>query len=229
MNARRALGGWSCLGNDPHREGPCRHRGRSVRSTARRSYESDRGSHPRGRTAQRLGVARARAVGAILNHSPHGIIVSDANGKLVLQNKASESIWAGSASADNVAGWGKYRAFHSDGRPYEPTDWSMARALANHETTQPQEIHYQRFDDTHGVMLGSSAPIFTADGTLEGALSVFIDITRFKQQEEEIRLSAERYFTTLKSIGDAVIATDAIGQITFLNPVAETLTKWSAR
>jgi len=79
-------------------------------------------------------------IGAILNHSPHGIIVSDVNGKLVLQNKAAESIWAGSASADNVAGWGKYRAFHSDGRPYEPTDWSMARALANHETTQPQEI-----------------------------------------------------------------------------------------
>ncbi|MBL8960809.1 MAG: PAS domain-containing protein, partial [Gemmatimonadetes bacterium] len=33
---------------------------------------------------------------------------------------------------------------------------------------------------------------------------------------------------TLSSIGDAVITTDATGRVTFLNPVASTLTGWSA-
>src|SRR5438270_13108161 len=33
--------------------------------------------------------------------------------------------------------------------------------------------------------------------------------------------------STLASIGDAVVATDSDGRITFLNPVAETLTGWS--
>ena len=33
--------------------------------------------------------------------------------------------------------------------------------------------------------------------------------------------------STLASIGDAVLATDSDGRITFLNPVAETLTGWS--
>src|SRR5690242_19285669 len=66
---------------------------------------------------------------AVLTHSPHGILVSDAQGRIFLQNRASEKIWSGSATANNVEGWGKYRAFHPDGRPYEPGDWSMARAL----------------------------------------------------------------------------------------------------
>jgi PAS domain S-box-containing protein len=38
----------------------------------------------------------------------------------------------------------------------------------------------------------------------------------------------ERLRTTLSSIGDAVIATDAQARVTFLNPVAEQLTGWSA-
>jgi diguanylate cyclase (GGDEF)-like protein/PAS domain S-box-containing protein len=37
----------------------------------------------------------------------------------------------------------------------------------------------------------------------------------------------ERAEVTLNSIGDAVVSTDAHGQITFLNPVAERLTGWS--
>lgn len=37
---------------------------------------------------------------------------------------------------------------------------------------------------------------------------------------------ADRLRTTLASIGDAVISTDELGQVTFLNPVAESLTGW---
>ena len=38
----------------------------------------------------------------------------------------------------------------------------------------------------------------------------------------------ERFRTTLTSIGDAVVVTDAHGRITLMNPVAEALTRWGA-
>jgi PAS domain S-box-containing protein len=47
-----------------------------------------------------------------------------------------------------------------------------------------------------------------------------------QRDNERVRLSEERLATTLRSIGDAVIATDAQGQVRMLNPVAEELTGW---
>jgi PAS domain-containing protein len=44
----------------------------------------------------------------------------------------------------------------------------------------------------------------------------------------ELAAERERFRTTLSSIGDAVIATDSVGRITFLNPVAQAQTKWAA-
>ncbi|WP_437610875.1 ATP-binding protein [Sorangium sp. So ce834] len=164
---------------------------------------------------------------ALLSESPHGIIVSDAQGKLILQNRASERIWAGSSTADNVEGWGRYRAFHPDGRPFEGEDWSMARCLSSRESVPAEEIHFQRFDGTHGMLLGSCAPLFSPEGELLGAVSIFADITQFKQLEADLHVSRTKFSTTLKSIGDAVISTDGSGRIDFMNAVAETLTGWT--
>jgi PAS domain S-box-containing protein len=47
--------------------------------------------------------------------------------------------------------------------------------------------------------------------------------------DRKLRESERRYAVTLSSIGDAVIATDENLKVTFMNPVAETLTGWSLR
>ena len=53
-----------------------------------------------------------------------------------------------------------------------------------------------------------------------------IESTQHKTIEQALQESEERYSTTLASIGDAVIATDIEGRITFMNAVAEELTGW---
>jgi diguanylate cyclase (GGDEF)-like protein/PAS domain S-box-containing protein len=47
------------------------------------------------------------------------------------------------------------------------------------------------------------------------------------QRETALRINEQRWATTLASIGDAVIATDVEGKITFMNAVAEELTGWT--
>ncbi|MGK2912931.1 MAG: PAS domain-containing protein, partial [Porticoccaceae bacterium] len=47
--------------------------------------------------------------------------------------------------------------------------------------------------------------------------------------EEALFIEKERALVTLNSIGDAVLSTDIAGNVTYLNPVAATMTGWSSR
>jgi PAS domain S-box-containing protein len=84
-------------------------------------------------------------------------------------------------------------------------------------------------------------------GTLHGFCKITRDMTEHREAEEKARLlreeeaarraaeahaaavweERERLRVTLHSIGDGVIATDAEGKVTLLNPVAEALTGWT--
>ena len=55
---------------------------------------------------------------------------------------------------------------------------------------------------------------------------LFLDYEKQRHDRTTLEASEARHRTTLHSIGDAVIATDAEGRVELLNPVAETLTGW---
>jgi len=50
---------------------------------------------------------------------------------------------------------------------------------------------------------------------------------QLREANSTLQFSEERLAVTLKSIGDAVMATDAEGHVTLLNPIAEQLTGWT--
>jgi PAS domain S-box-containing protein len=75
----------------------------------------------------------------------------------------------------------------------------------------------------------SVAPILNEEGAVQYVLENVKDITERKEREEMILASERDLHTTLHSIGDAVISTDARGRVVHINPVAEKLTGWEGR
>lgn len=63
---------------------------------------------------------------------------------------------------------------------------------------------------------------FVAFGIIAGRM-----VERQQQTKAELAASRQRLATTLSSIGDAVIVTDRLGRISFINPTAARLTGWS--
>lgn len=64
----------------------------------------------------------------------------------------------------------------------------------------------------------------------ERELHTVIEIALYRDRmEKELQQSREWFYTTLKSIGDGVIATNRRGEVEFMNPVAQQLTGWTQK
>lgn len=88
----------------------------------------------------------------------------------------------------------------------------------------------ERHRDGHWVwILSRGRPVeWDAKGRVVRTIGTDTDITRLKRVEAELAEEKERLRVTLESIGEAVISTDARGNVTFLNPAAERMTGWLA-
>jgi len=74
----------------------------------------------------------------------------------------------------------------------------------------------------------TAMPEFTSDGRVERLVGTAADVTRERVLTTKLAEQHELLRVTLQSIADAVITTDASGHISWMNPVAERLTGWTA-
>jgi PAS domain S-box-containing protein len=75
----------------------------------------------------------------------------------------------------------------------------------------------------------SVSPIRDEHGRIVGVAKVARDITEQKRLARELDAQREWFRVTLASIGDAVIASDTDGHVTYMNEPAQAVTGWRAR
>jgi diguanylate cyclase (GGDEF)-like protein/PAS domain S-box-containing protein len=103
----------------------------------------------------------------------------------------------------------------------------FVRRLDSEGKIRNAEFRLRRRDGQQIVVLESSHAMRDDTGHIIGYEGTVADITERKQAEQAVFAEKERAQVTLQSIGDAVISTDAAGNIDYLNPVAGQLTGWA--
>jgi PAS domain S-box-containing protein len=89
-----------------------------------------------------------------------------------------------------------------------------------------QQTRVMRLQEIQGAALRDSVRTSVAMSVLAIALALLL-VYIVRRDSVRVRASESRLAITLRSIGDAVIATDERGVVTMINPVAEQLTGWT--
>jgi PAS domain S-box-containing protein len=168
------------------------------------------------------GEARARAYLAAIVDSAHDAIISkDLDGVIQWGNAAAERMFG--YRQDELVGR-SVRILIPAAHQHEE-DLILAR-LRKGERIEHFETKRVRKD---GQILDISltiSPVKDSAGKIIGVSKIARDITAQKRAAIELAAQQAWFRITLSSIGDAVVAADPQGRVTFVNATAERLTGW---
>ena len=125
---------------------------------------------------------------AVIQQLPAGVVIADADGRLLMSNSEASGIWRGPILVDRLMPTSdEYAAFRADGSRYGSDEWPLARALARGEIVTGETMRIVRLDGTSGVIEVDAAPIRGQDGAIVAGVSTFSDVTSRSQAEESQR------------------------------------------
>ncbi len=130
---------------------------------------------------------------AVLQQMPAGAIVAEApSGKVLLSNKQAQAIWNETiAEEHNLEEYRLFQGVHPDGRPYQPQEFPMSRAIAFGETVMDEEIEIPLTNGHSQILCLSAKPVKNLAGRIVAGVVMFYDISDRKlaeRQREELLL-----------------------------------------
>jgi diguanylate cyclase (GGDEF)-like protein/PAS domain S-box-containing protein len=179
-----------------------------------------------GGTEDLLDVGMARR---LCEHSPLGILLADGEGCCFYSNAACQKIIGLTFGQALGKPWSD--SVHPDDRRRAVVEWRKAmqegrKFLADVRVLRPDASQcWARLhaSTVHGGSKPSAYVLMVEDITEQKAAEAVL-----REAEERLFEEKERAQVTLDSIGDAVLATDLVGNLTYMNVEAESLTGWSS-
>ncbi|GGY42023.1 PAS domain-containing hybrid sensor histidine kinase/response regulator [Pseudoduganella albidiflava] len=147
----------------------------------------------------RQAEAERQRLDALLQAAPVGIVVSDANGAILLANAAHRHLWGernpGAAGVEQFGAWKGWWADHSGrhGRPLAPREWTTARILDGEENPRDL-VAIESFDvpPVRRTVLITGAPVRDSQGAIVGAVVAQMDISDRIKAEDALRQADRR-------------------------------------
>jgi PAS domain S-box-containing protein len=170
---------------------------------------------------------------SVLASVDDGITVQDPHGKLIYANEPAAKLTGYPSAAALLAApllevMGRFDLRAPDGSRFPMAELPGRKVLQGQPA--PEQLMRVRVlaSGEERWSLVRAAPVKLPGGEVQYAVNVFHDLTALRERDEALRVGQAWFATALNSIGDAVIATDPKGAVTFLNPTAERLTGWTS-
>ncbi len=172
--------------------------------------------------ARDLNLSQATLMTA-LDHSQAGIAIADAPaGKLRYVNDAALRIRGGNRK-EIVQGVGidhyvaSWNILDFDGRPLDPDEVPLARALKYGEINSRQFI-VKRDTLEERIVMANAAPIYDKEGKIHSAMVIFMDVTEHKEAERKLIESEEKYKALYENAPLPYQSLDKHGNFIDVNP-----------
>jgi len=189
----------------------------------RQRWEREPNSGDTGGRARDDRTKAPAATGVELDSSTDGILVTDANGRIARFNEQFVRMWKIPRELLEV---GDARAIQEQAAETTKDPRAFVARIAEIHESGPEETS-DLIELSDGRVLERVSKLQRVGNRPLGRMWSFRDVTERQAADLKLREQREWFEVTLSSIGDAVITTDVNGRVTFMNPVAETMTGWT--
>jgi PAS domain S-box-containing protein len=121
---------------------------------------------------------------ALVETSPVGIVLVDAEGRPLLVNREAERIF-GYSRVEGDSGWyDRAVRRRPDGSVYTRAELPLERALRRGETVRAEEVWFYLPDGRTVPTLTNATPVYGASGEIAGAIAIIQDMTPLEEVEK---------------------------------------------
>jgi len=137
---------------------------------------------------------REALLSAIFENAPEGIAVCDERGRITMTNPMAEELFKRAVPVGrDIESHADLCLFHPDGSPYDPYDMPLVRSALYGSICTHQELLIQWPDGQLRWLMANTSPILNRNGSNEGAIGIFQDITPIKELEQALQESENKF------------------------------------
>ncbi|AGB38436.1 PAS domain S-box protein [Natronococcus occultus] len=148
--------------------------------------------------AERQLATHKRQLETLFELLPVGVVVADADGRLIEANETARELWGGDVfDAESVAEYDRYDGWWADtGEPIEPEEWTLARVLEGEEVTDPDVHEIETADGDRRIVMSHGMPVRNERGEISRGVVTQTDVTERREYQRKLEETIEKLETS---------------------------------